>query len=222
VVDNRPHLATRAEDAALLAAHLAGDRDAFNELVARHRDQLWAVAVRTLGDREEAADAVQEAFLAAFRGASAFRGDAAVSTWLHRITVNACLDRMRRARVRPTVPLPDPATGGAEPADPVDAYAISELSLDVTAALRQLPTDQRVALLLVDVHDMSIAEAAQVLSVPEGTVKSRCARGRIRLAGLLTPAPGNRDAAAYVEKTKMSTSATEPGPSAGPAGKGAR
>lgn len=197
---------------------MTGDRDAFNELVSRHRDQLWTVALRTLGNREEAADAVQEALLAAFRGAATFRGDAAVSTWLHRITVNACLDRLRRARIRPTVPLPDPSAGGVEPADPADAYAACELSLDITAALLRLPIEQRVALLLVDVHDLPIAETAAVLQVPEGTVKSRCARGRLRLAALLAPASGNRDGPAYVEQASV----TKPDPSAGPARKGAR
>ena len=92
-------------DAELLAAHCAGDPDAFGELFRRHRDRMWAVALRTCGDREIAADAVQDGFLAAFRRADSFRGDAAVTTWLHRIVVNACLDRLRRRR--PTSPLPE-------------------------------------------------------------------------------------------------------------------
>src|SRR4029079_3542688 len=92
---------------ALLRAHVAGDRDAFSELFRRHRDRLWAVALRTLGDREEAADAVQDALLSAYRGANRFRGEPAVTTWLHGIVVNACLDRARRRQARPTVPLPE-------------------------------------------------------------------------------------------------------------------
>ena len=83
-------------DRDLLAAHCAGDADAFGELFRRHRDRMWAVALRTTRDRELAADAVQEAFLAAYRRADSFRGEAAVTTWLHRIVVNACLDRLRR------------------------------------------------------------------------------------------------------------------------------
>ena len=94
-------------DAELLTAHVAGDRDAFTELIRRHRDRLWAVALRTLSDREEAADALQDALLSAHRAADRFRGDAAVTTWLHRIVVNACLDRVRRRQARPTVPLPE-------------------------------------------------------------------------------------------------------------------
>ena len=77
-------------DAQLLAAHVAGDKNAFGELVYRHRDRLWSVALRTTSDPEEAADALQDAFLSAFRRAEQFRGEAAVTTWLHRIVVNAC------------------------------------------------------------------------------------------------------------------------------------
>ena len=94
------------DDVALLRAHAQGDRHAFAEIVRRHRDRLWAVALRTTGDREEAADALQDALLSAFRAADRFRGDAAVTTWLHRIVVNACLDRIRRRQSRPTVPFP--------------------------------------------------------------------------------------------------------------------
>lgn len=95
-------------DQDLLARHVAGDPDAFGELVRRHRDRLWAVALRTLGDREEAADAVQDALVSAFRAAHTFRGQSAVTTWLHRITVNACLDRARKAASRKTSPSTTP------------------------------------------------------------------------------------------------------------------
>lgn len=91
----------------LLAQHVAGEPDAFGELVRRHRDRLWAVALRTLGDREEAADAVQDALVSAFRAAHTFRGQSAVTTWLHRITVNACLDRARKTASRKTAPVDD-------------------------------------------------------------------------------------------------------------------
>ena len=89
---------TRAEatDAELLAAHVSGDPYAFGELVARHRDRLWSVALRTTSDPEEASDALQDALISAFRRADQFRGDSAVTTWLHRIVVNASLDRLRR------------------------------------------------------------------------------------------------------------------------------
>ena len=177
------------DDAALLRAHLAGDRDAFGALVERHRERLWAVALRTMGDREDAADALQDALLSAYRAAERFRGDSAVTTWLHRIVVNACLDRIRRQKVRPTVPLPETDTTVAPVPD-------REIGLDVRAALAQLPADQRAALVLVDVYGYAVAEAAEILEVAEGTIKSRCARGRARLAGLLgylrNPSPAAR------------------------------
>ena len=171
---------TDADDRRLLAAHAAGDRFAFGRLVARHQVRLWAVAVRTLGDREEAADALQDALLSAYRAARSYRGDARVTTWLHRIVVNACLDRVRRRAVRATVPLPE-----QERADPRDALAARETGLDVEAALAGLPVDQRTAIVLVDLQGLSVAEAAAVLGVPAGTVKSRCSRGRARLALVL-------------------------------------
>ncbi|HEX6498497.1 MAG TPA: RNA polymerase sigma factor SigM [Micromonosporaceae bacterium] len=166
-------------DRALLGAHVDGDPHAFATLVRRHRDRLWAVALRTLGDREEAADALQDALIAAYRGAAGFRGDAAVTTWLHRIVVNACLDRVRRRQARATVPLTE--AGPADTVPPVD----SDTALDVRTALARLPVEQRAALVLVDVHGYSVAEAATILQVAEGTIKSRCARGRARLAAQL-------------------------------------
>jgi RNA polymerase sigma-70 factor, ECF subfamily len=163
--------------------HVDGDRDAFGQLFLRHRDRLWAVAVRTLSDPEEAADALQDAMISAFRRAGSFRGDSAVTTWLHRIVVNACVDRLRRKAARP-------ATGGADERT-LDNLAVahcapdpssdSDTSLDVMSALRTLPPDQQAALVLVDMLGYPVAEASAILAVSEGTVKSRCARGRARL-----------------------------------------
>ena len=166
------------DDAALLRAHAAGDPEAFAEIVRRHRDRLWAVALRTVGDREEAADALQDALLSAYRAAERFRGDSAVTTWLHRIVVNACLDRIRRRQARPTVPLPETDVTPAPAPDRDTALVVRE-------ALATLPVEQRAALVLVDVQGYAVAEAAEILGVAEGTIKSRCARGRARLAVLL-------------------------------------
>ena len=181
-------------DAELVAAHVAGDSEAFGEVVRRHRDRLWAVALRTCGDPEEAADAVQDALVSALRAADRFRGDAAVTTWLHRIVVNACLDRARRRAVRPTAPLEEGTSGGdgedgprrGSVVVPVPDRTVSvEARLDVTAALARLPEAQRAALVMVDMYDVPVAEAAEVLGVAVGTVKSRCSRGRALLAQLL-------------------------------------
>ncbi|GGL39969.1 RNA polymerase sigma factor SigM [Planomonospora parontospora subsp. antibiotica] len=172
-------------DADLLTRHIAGDPHAFSELVKRHRDRMWAVALRTLGDPDEAADAVQDAFVSAYRKADSFRGEAAVTTWLHRIVVNACLDRMRRKSVRPVAD--DELIEAAERETPVpDQTAEREVSMEVSSALKLLPADQRAALVLVDMMGYSVEDAAQVLQVPSGTVKSRCARGRAKLVPILS------------------------------------
>lgn len=172
-------------DKELLARHVSGDTDAFAELVQRHRERMWAVALRTLGDQEEAADAVQDALLSAYRAAGRFRGDAAVTTWLHRIVVNACLDRVRRRNVRPVVPMGDDATLDSVAPKNSDPTSAHEVSLDVSDALQHIPFEQRAALVLVDMMGYAVEEAAKVLEVPPGTIKSRCARGRARLAPLL-------------------------------------
>ncbi|WNM36351.1 RNA polymerase sigma factor SigM [Streptomyces sp. Li-HN-5-11] len=178
-----------ASDQDLLARHVKGDPDAFGELVRRHRDRLWAVALRTLGDREEAADAVQDAFVSAYRAAHTFRGQSAVTTWLHRITVNACLDRVRKAASRKTSPVDDTERLEQllEPHESASAPAErNDLQRQLVEALGTLPPDQRAALVLVDMQGYPVAEAARILDVPTGTVKSRCARGRARLLPLLT------------------------------------
>lgn len=144
---------------------------------------MWAVALRTLRDPEEAADALQDAFISAFRAAANFRAESQVTTWLHRIVVNACLDRVRRRQARPTLPLPE--TGFKELATRRDAISDRETSLVVTAALDQLPEDQRAPIVLVDVEGYSVSETAKLLGIAEGTVKSRCARGRAKLAKVL-------------------------------------
>jgi RNA polymerase sigma-70 factor (ECF subfamily) len=193
-------------DRDLLAAHVAGDAAAFGVLFARHRDRLWAVALRTTGDPEDAADALQDAMIAAFRRAESYRGDAAVTTWLHRIVVNSSLDRLRRRKVRLAEPLPDDldeqlgrgsaATATSPADDPADAAEKRDHRRLVLAALDTLPPEQRAALVLVDMQGYSVAEAAELLEVATGTVKSRCSRARARLLPLLTPLRqgGNPDA----------------------------
>lgn len=184
-------------DQDLLARHVEGDPDAFGEIVRRHRDRLWAVALRTLGDREEAADAVQDALVSAYRAAHTFRGQSAVTTWLHRITVNACLDRARKADSRKTAPVDDTERLEhlLEPHESASAPAErNDLHRQLIEALGTLPHEQRAALVLVDMQGYPVAEAARILDVPTGTVKSRCARGRARLLPLLTHLrPGSAD-----------------------------
>ena len=183
-------------DAELLRQHVGGDTEAFGELFRRHRDRLWAVALRTLGDPEEAADALQDGMLSAFRRAGDFRGDSAVTTWLHRIVVNACLDRLRRKAARPTA-----LTGDEEALDALatqatvqDPSGVSATRMDIDAALRVLPPPQRAALVVVDMLGFSVADAATILGTSPGTVKSRCARARARLLPYVAHLQGNRSA----------------------------
>jgi RNA polymerase sigma-70 factor (ECF subfamily) len=212
--------AEEPDDRALLQAHVAGDTAAFGTLFARHRDRLWAVALRTTGDREEAADALQDAMVSAFRRAGSFRGDAAVTTWLHRIVVNSCLDRLRRRRVRRAEPLPDgvsedldprslsaPVSPSAAVVDPADLAVDHERRAAVLDALASLPLDQRAALVLVDMEGYSVQEAADILECAPGTVKSRCSRGRARLLPLLLE---HRTHEAASEATAAARGASEP------------
>jgi len=185
-------------DKELLRLHLDGDPDAFGTLFLRHKDRLWAVALRIVCDPDDAADALQDAMISAFRRAGDFRGDSAVTTWLHRIVVNASLDLLRRKASARSVSwsgdpeelaVPEPGADGpgaasagtrAGRADAIDTR------LDVDTALRALPPPQRAALVLVDMLGYSVAEAAAILAISEGTIKSRCARGRARLVPYLS------------------------------------
>ncbi len=211
-------------DTELLAAHVGGEHDAFGELFVRHRDRLWAVALRTMGNPDDAADGLQDGMVAAYRRAASFRGEAQVTTWLHRVVVNACLDRLRAMKVRRAEPLPDDleeyggrraAVLAGEDDDPAEASVRAERARQVADALASLHPDQRAAIILVDLEGYRVAEVAQMLECAEGTVKSRCSRGRRRLAVLLAdlvaeeqpdhrPAggPGNQSGPAAVPSPK--------------------
>jgi RNA polymerase sigma-70 factor, ECF subfamily len=185
-------------DEELLRRHVAGDAEAFGELFRRHRDRLWAVALRTVCDPEEAADALQDAMVSAFRRAADFRGESAVTTWLHRIVVNASLDRLRRRAARPAVAAGDEQAFEALVAQDGDPARASDTRLDVDAALRVLPPQQRAALVVVDMLGFSVADAAVILDISPGTVKSRCARARARLLPYVEHLGGNRSASESV------------------------
>ena len=216
-------------DADLLAAHVAGDREAFGELFTRHRDRLWAVALRTMGNPEDAADGLQDGMVAAYRRAASFRGEAQVTTWLHRVVVNACRDRLRALKVRRAEPLPDDLEeyGGrgslasaAGTVDPAEESLAAERSRQVARALATLPPEQRAALVLVDMEGYPVAEAAAMLGCAAGTIKSRCSRGRRRLAVLLADLiddPGTeRDPATARGNQEPPRSVPSPNPPRGP------
>jgi RNA polymerase sigma-70 factor, ECF subfamily len=186
-------------DTELLRRHVAGDTEAFGELFRRHRDRLWAVALRTACDPEEAADALQDAMVSAFRRAGDFRGESAVTTWLHRIVVNACLDRLRRRAARPALSTGDEQAFEALVPPGHDPARNTDTRLDVDAALRMLPPPQRAALVLVDMLGFGVADAAIILETSPGTVKSRCARARARLLPYVAHLRGNRSASESVQ-----------------------
>jgi RNA polymerase sigma-70 factor, ECF subfamily len=165
-------------DAPLVERAQRGDRRAFEELVERHQHRLFTLAARTLGSVDEAADAVQEAFIRAWLGLPRFRGGSLFSTWLFRICVNAAHDQRMRRRAEPLDEM-------REPADPEDTFSTSELSGALQDALDELDEDYRVAVVLYDVLGCSYTEIAELTEVAEGTVKSRIFRGRSRLAELL-------------------------------------
>lgn len=166
-------------DAELLRAHVAGDRYAFEVLFHRHHRQLYRLAKITSRNPDDAADALQEAMLSAHRGAAAFRHDSSVRSWLYRIVVNCCLDRLRRNKSHPTAPLAEDVCPVPDPTGRIDT------ALVVERALLRLPIDQRAVVVAVDMRGYSVAETARLLGVPEGTVKSRCSRARAKLATAL-------------------------------------
>jgi RNA polymerase sigma-70 factor, ECF subfamily len=165
-------------DAPLVKRAQKGDRWAFEQLVERHQHKLYTLAARVLGSQDDAADAVQEAFISAWLALPSFRGGARFSTWLYRICINAAHDQRTK---RPTMPLEH----AHEPADPRDELVAHELVGALQQALGQLEEDYRIAVVLYDVLGCSYAEIAELTDVAEGTVKSRIFRGRTRLGELL-------------------------------------
>lgn len=168
----------------LVSLARAGDVAAFESLVRIHDDRMRALAHRMLGSRHAMDDALQEAYVRAFRAIGGFRGDARFSTWLHRIVVTTCIDHARRQQRRREDELADdhtPVAGGWN--DPAGEGAARRLDLRV--ALGRLDPDQRAALLLVDGDGMSYEAAGAVLGVPAGTVSSRLTRARAAMRTML-------------------------------------
>jgi RNA polymerase sigma-70 factor (ECF subfamily) len=177
-------------DEALVAAFVStGDHAPLEVLLARHESRVLGMAYRILGNRADALDATQDVFLTVFRKASSFRHQSAFTTWLYRLTTNACHD-MGRRKARTPVPmetLPTQLTRSESQADN---------RLFVEQALRDLPEEQRVPIVMRDLYGMTYEEIAEAIGAPQGTVKSRIARGRLKLMDLLAVGgagePGSR------------------------------
>lgn len=181
--------AAQRRDLILVERARDGDLDAFNDLVACYQDRLYALVVRLVPDRDQADDALQEAFFSAFRNLSSFRGGI-VRSWLSRIAVNAAMDTQRLRKRRPSQPYPEledeswqPPAG--EDADPERTVLTRERSEALGAALAGITSDQRTAIVLFDVEGYDYGEIADMTGVSLGTVKSRIHRGRLSLRGLL-------------------------------------
>ena len=180
-------------DQELAARARAGDQDAFEQLVLDNQNKVYSLAVRLVGDREEAADLAQEAFLKAWQSLSSFQGESSFSTWLYRLTTNLCIDHLRRQKRRqetaPAVSLDDEEAGWAEPADweqdPHRRLEASERGRALARGLEQLPEHQRRPLMLRELSGLSYQEIAQALDLDLGTVKSRIARARLALRKIL-------------------------------------
>lgn len=168
-----------------------GDHDAFAAVVRLYDRRLRGIAFRVLGDRDRMDDALQEAYLRAFRALPRFRGDARVGTWLFRITYNACLDELARGRKTTYVPLDELVEQASDDADVEDAL---DARGEVAAALAELSPDERAVIFLVDVEGFDYSAASRVLGIPVGTVASRLNRARAALRSALRPETAGFDA----------------------------
>jgi len=177
-------------DLILIERSRSGDLDAFNDLVTLYQDSLFALVVRMVPDRDQAADAVQEAFFSAYRNLASFRGGS-VKSWLNRICVNAAMDTQRAKKRRPVQPYPELEDESWQPragdeADPERIVVHAERSRAIAAAMARITADQRTAIVLYDVEGYDYGEIAEMTGVSLGTVKSRIHRGRLSLRELMS------------------------------------
>jgi RNA polymerase sigma-70 factor, ECF subfamily len=171
-------------DESLLEEFLAGRESAFTDLVGRHEDRIFSMALRMTGDRADALDATQDTFILAFRQAHRFRGESAFGTWLYRIGINACRDLLRKKRRQPT-PEEEVPEGNRTSIGTTSVEEQVATRLEVKEALAALSHDYREAVAMHDLGGIPYEEIAQLTGVSVGTVKSRISRGRRRLAELL-------------------------------------
>ncbi len=203
---NPPVRGAERSDEELVAAATSGDRTALDQLLRRHHDRIVAVCRQLCRDRSDAEDAAQESLIAIVRGLDRFDGRSRFSTWAYRVTTNCCLDELRRRRRRPE---PVDADGRPEPIstgpDPADEAARTDRRATIGAAVAQLPEEFRAPLVLRDVADLDYASIAEILDIPPGTVRSRIARARDRLARTLGNLDGPADVGASGDRSSDRT-----------------
>lgn len=162
-----------------------GDPSAFNRLMEAHERRMYAVALRMCGNREDAQDCLQEAMLRIYRSISGFKGQSSFATWVYRITMNTCLDELRRKKNKQNTSLDSLLDTGWSPQDesasPEKHAVQSETRRLLHEAIRDLPEDMRSAIVLRDIQGLSYEEIAQALDINVGTIKSRISRGREKL-----------------------------------------
>jgi len=162
-----------------------GDAAAFNRLLEAHERRMYAVALRMCGNREDAQDCLQEAMLRVYRAMGSFKGQSSFSTWVYRITMNTCLDELRKKKNKQATSLDSLLDTGWSPSDDSSAperHAVqNEVRKCLHDAIRELPEDMRSAVVLRDIHGLSYEEIAQSLDINVGTIKSRISRGRGKL-----------------------------------------
>jgi len=183
------------DEQALITDALHGDIDAFNRLVLAYQDLAFNVAYRMLTDEDLAADAVQNAFISAYKNLRTYRGGS-FKAWVLRMVTNGCYDELRRQKRRPTVPLDPVSREDGDELDsaewlrsddpqPEDAFDQAELEHALQHCLEALPMDFRAVVVLVDVQGMDYEEVSRSVQTPLGTVKSRLARARLKLRDCL-------------------------------------
>ena len=173
----------------LISRAAAGDGAAFSELMTMHEKRMYAVALRMCANREDAQDCLQDAMLRVYRSIGGFKGQSSFSTWVYRITMNPCLEELRRRKTRSASSLDTMLEGGWSPTDgengPEKQAVASEQRRVLNSAIADLPEDMRSAIVLRDVQGFSYEEIAEMLEVNIGTIKSRISRGREKLRQIL-------------------------------------
>ena len=193
----------------IIARARRGDADAFEQLVAAYRNQVFRLALRMCGNEADADEVAQEAFLSAWKGLPNFRGESRFSTWLYQLTTHAAIDLMRREKRQAAAEDIDGITAADDGPSPQQQVERTETQREIRSALMQLPEEYRQVLLLRFMQELSYEEIGQTLKLPAGTVKSRLNRAKAQLKDILSRS-GNLFGAASVIHTEQQGKEVQP------------